>query len=156
MLHKCGYGLKGVYSLEEYYARNLQEYYRALSIGESHNYYFGRAEADISQWIIYFCQGMADAFANVRLRALQAGQHAQPDQSGLLRELDQKQRRVLSLFRHSKYITTRDIADLLQVHPRTALNFCHKWIDDGFVIAHGEGNKSRRYELTGKWLQLLD
>jgi Fic family protein len=155
VLHKCGYGLKGVYSLEEYYARNLQGYYKALSIGESHNYYFGRAEADISQWVIYFCQGMADAFAKVRIKASQAEQGTQPDQSNLLRELNQKQRQVLSLFQKSKYITTRDIADLLQVQPRTALNFCHKWIDDGFVIAQGEGNKNRRYELAGKWLNLL-
>lgn len=156
VLHKCGYGLKGVYSLEEYYARNLQEYYKALSIGESHNYYFGRAEADISQWVIYFCQGMADAFAKVRLKASQAEQNSQPDHSGLLRELDQKQRQVLSLFQNSKYIITRDIADLLQVHTRTALNFCHKWIDDGFIIAHGEGNKNRKYELAEKWLKLLN
>lgn len=155
VLHKCGYGLKGVYSLEEYYARNLQEYYKALSIGESHNYYFGRVEADISQWVIYFCQGMADAFAKVRVKASQAEQHSQPDHSGLLRELDQKQRQVLSLFQNSKYITTRDIADLLQVQPRTALNFCHKWIGDGFIVAHGDGNKNRKYELTEKWLSLL-
>lgn len=155
VLHKCGYGLKGVYSLEEYYARNLQGYYHAISVGESHNYYFGRAEADISNWIFYFCEGMADAFAKVRLKAADAEQNAQADQSHLLRELDQKQRQIIALFRNHKYITTRDIADLLQVHPRTALNFCHKWIDDGFVIAHGEGNKNRKYELAKRWLDLL-
>lgn len=155
VLHKCGYGLKGVYSLEEYYARNLQGYYRAISVGESHNYYFGRAEADISNWIFYFCEGMADAFAKVRLKAAAAEQNAQTDQSHLLRELDQKQRQIIALFRNHKYITTRDIADLLHVHPRTALNFCHKWIDDGFVIAHGEGNKNRKYELAKRWLDLL-
>jgi Fic family protein len=155
VLHKCGYGLKGVYSLEEYYARNLQGYYRAISVGESHNYYFGRAEADISNWIFYFCEGMADAFAKVRLKAAEAEQNAQSDQSYLLRELDQKQRQIIALFRNHKYITTRDIANLLHVHPRTALNFCHKWIDDGFVIAHGEGNKNRKYELAKRWLDLL-
>jgi Fic family protein len=155
VLHKCGYGLKGVYSLEEYYARNLQGYYKALSVGESHNYYFGRAEADISQWVIYFCQGMADAFAKVRLQASQAKKHTQPDQSSLLRELNQKQRQVLSLFQNNKYITTRDIANLLQVHPRTALNFCHQWINEDFVIAQGDGNKNRKYELANKWLGLL-
>jgi Fic family protein len=155
VLHKSGYGLKGVYSLEEYYARNLAGYYQALSIGESHNYYFGRADADISPWIIYFCQGMADAFAKVRLKATQAAQQSQIDHSGLLRELTPKQRQVLSLFQQNKYITTRDIADLLQVHTRTALNFCHKWIEEGFIVAQGEGNKNRRYELAGKWIILI-
>jgi cell filamentation protein, protein adenylyltransferase len=43
LLHLGGYDLKGLYSLEEYYARNLGAYYEALSIGPSHNYYEGRA-----------------------------------------------------------------------------------------------------------------
>ena len=43
ILHLSGYDLKGLYSLEEYYAKNLLGYYRAISIGSSHNYYFGRA-----------------------------------------------------------------------------------------------------------------
>ena len=48
MLHKMGYGMKGIYSLEEYYAKNLQGYYKALTIGKSHNYYGGRAKADVT------------------------------------------------------------------------------------------------------------
>ena len=37
ILHLGGYDLKGLYSLEEYYARNLADYYEALTIGPSHN-----------------------------------------------------------------------------------------------------------------------
>ena len=62
ILHLGGYDLKGLYSLEEYYARNLGAYYEAISIGESHNYYMGRAEADVTKWIEYFVEGMAVAF----------------------------------------------------------------------------------------------
>ena len=58
ILHQAGYGLKGIYSLEEYYAQNLQAYYDALTIGESHNYYWGRAEANITKWVVYFCEGI--------------------------------------------------------------------------------------------------
>ncbi len=155
VLHKSGYGLKGIYSLEEYYATNLQGYYNALSVGESHNYYFGRAEADITKWVLYFCEGMADAFDNVRVKASEAAKESQPDHSALLRELDQRQRQVLSLFRGSKYITTRQIAELLAIHPRTALNSCKKWVEEEFVIQHGSGNKNRKYELAKKWLELL-
>ena len=39
ILHLGGYDLKGLYSLEEYYARNLDAYYEAISIGVFHNYY---------------------------------------------------------------------------------------------------------------------
>lgn len=155
VLHKSGYGLKGIYSLEEYYATNLQAYYSALTVGESHNYYFGREQADITGWVVYFCEGMADAFANVRLKASEAAKGEKTDHSALLRELDQRQKQVLSLFTKNKYITTREIAELLNIHPRTALNLCTKWVDSDFINQHGDANKSRKYELADKWLELV-
>ena len=155
VLHKSGYDLKGIYSLEEYYARDLQAYYKALTVSESHNYYFGRAEADITAWVAYFCKGMADSFANVRLKATEASKGMKTDHSALLRELDQRQKKVLTLFEKSKFVTTREIANLLGIHPRTALNLCKKWSDDDFVIQHGTAPKSRKYELSDKWVELV-
>ncbi len=155
VLHKSGYGLKGIYSLEEYYATNLQAYYNALTVGESHNYYCGREQADISAWVVYFCAGMADAFANVRLKASEAARGEKTDHSTLLRELDQRQKQVLNLFTTSKYITTKEIAALLSIHPRTALNLCKKWVESEFIIQHGNANKTRKYELADKWLALI-
>ena len=35
ILHLGTYDLKGLYALEEYYARNLKAYYEALTIGSS-------------------------------------------------------------------------------------------------------------------------
>ena len=133
----------------------MSAYYKALTVGESHNYYFGWAETDIIHWIAYFCEGMADAFANIRVQASEADKRRITDHSPLLRELDQRQKQVLSLFHNSKFLTTREIADLLQIHPRTALNQCKKWVEEGFIIQHGDANKSRRYELASKWLELL-
>jgi Fic family protein len=51
ILHKAGYGLKGIYSLDEYYARQLTGYYEALTVGPSHNYHLGRAEADVTGFL---------------------------------------------------------------------------------------------------------
>jgi Fic family protein len=155
VLHKSGYGLKGIYSLEEYYARNLQAYYQALSVGESHNYYFGRVESDITGWVAYFCGGMADSFATIRLQASEKSKGEQIDHSHLLRELDQRQKQVLSLFSKNRYATTLEISKLLGVHKRTALNLCKKWYEEGFIIQHGQANKSRKYELATRWLKLL-
>ncbi|HEB92583.1 MAG TPA: hypothetical protein ENI94_03770 [Gammaproteobacteria bacterium] len=126
----------------------MQAYYNALSVGESHNYYFGREQAGITAWIVYFCGGMADAFANVRLKASEAAKGEKKDHSALLRELDQRQKQVLSLFTKSKYIATHEIAELLSIHPRTALNLCKKWVGSEFMIQHGNANKSRKYELA--------
>lgn len=71
ILHLGGYNLKGLYALEEYYARNLKAYYEALTIGTSHNYYVGRAEADITKWIRYFIEGTATSFEKVHDEAKQ-------------------------------------------------------------------------------------
>jgi Fic family protein len=65
VLHMAGYDLKGLYSLEEYYAANLGAYYEALTVGPSHNYYLGRAKADI-----FFFRYQAEDLRQM---------HAQPD-----------------------------------------------------------------------------
>jgi Fic family protein len=59
LLYEGGYRLKGLYTLDEHYAYNLGKYYESLTVGPSHNYYFGREEADITPWLEYFCEGMA-------------------------------------------------------------------------------------------------
>ncbi len=38
ILHLGGYDVKGLYSLEEYYPKNVLGYYRSISIGPSHNH----------------------------------------------------------------------------------------------------------------------
>jgi Fic family protein len=58
VLHRAGYGLKGIYSLDQHYARDLAAYYKALTAGLSHNYYPGRGKADITGFIDFFCQSM--------------------------------------------------------------------------------------------------
>ncbi len=73
----------------------------------------------------------------------------------LLRELDQRQKQVLSLFRESKFVKTKEIAALLHIHPRSALNLCKKWVEEKFLIQRGASNKTRKYELAEKWLELL-
>ncbi len=88
VLRRGGYDLKGLYSLEEYYARDLAAYYEALAVGSSHNDYQGRAEADITGWVEYFCVGVADSFESVRRRAREAADRGTKDDSAALRRLD--------------------------------------------------------------------
>lgn len=51
ILQRASYGLKGIYSLDEHYARDLAAYYRALTVGPTHNYYDGRADADLTGFL---------------------------------------------------------------------------------------------------------
>jgi Fic family protein len=155
ILHLGGYGLKGLYSLEEYYARNLGAYYEALSIGPSHNYYLGRAEADITEWVQYFCGGAADSFENVRKRASEAAGTGVEDSSPGLRKLDPRQRKALELFRHSDAITSRDIANLFTLSQRAARNLLAGWVEQGFLLVADPAKKSRKYRLANEIRGLL-
>lgn len=155
ILHLGGYDLKGLYSLEEYYARNLGAYYEALTVGPSHNYYLGRADSDITGWVEYFCRGTAESFENVRKRAEEAAGLGARDASARLRQLDPRQRKVLGLFRDRDVITSRDVEHLFQLSPRTARDLLFRWSQEGFLTVVDPAKKSRKYGLPGLYHDLL-
>jgi Fic family protein len=155
ILHLGGYDLKGIYSLEEYYARNLGAYYEALTIGPSHNYYEGRAKADITKWVEYFCEGMVDSFESVKLRAQQAAVSGKQDDSQLLRQLEPRQRKVLELFRNSNTITNRDVTKLFAISERAARNLMTAWVENGFLSIADPAKKSRKYRLVKEFQKIL-
>lgn len=155
ILHKKGYGLKGIYCLEEYYARNLADYYRALSRGApNHNYYFGRKEAAVTPWLDYFCEGMADSFEAIRHNA-EENEKKPDDLHLLLLKLDKRQRKALDLFKSGKNISAKDIAELLGVSTRTAQGICRRWVDDDFLEIYSQAKRNRSYVLSDRWKSLL-
>ncbi len=149
ILHLKGYDLKGLYSLEEYYAQNLPGYYQAITVGPSHNYYLGRAESDITQWIEYFIAGMVASFDNVCKRMQQ--EQDKPDYSAILRTLDPRQRQTLELFSQKSIITSRDIAQLFGYQSRTATKICADFVAQGFLEVVDPSNKGRSYRLAEKY-----
>jgi Fic family protein len=156
ILHLGGYDLKGLYSLEEYYAKNLLGYYRAISVGPSHNYYFGRSESDITDWIEYFTEGMAFAFEKVIAQMTTSNNKGEKDHSELMRSLDPKQRKTLELFRNYEIVTSRQIGDLFGFQPRTNATLCKKWVESGFLKIVDQSFKARKYSLVKKYKSLLD
>jgi Fic family protein len=155
VLHLGGYGLNGLYALEEYYALDLRSYYDALTVGTSHNYYMGRAEADITKWIAYFIKGMAESFEKVHAQARREAERGSKDQSKLIRELDPRQRKVLALFRKSRQITAKEIAELFGFQSRNAAIVCKRWEEAGFLEATDPSKKARRYQLAGAYEALV-
>ena len=155
ILHLGGYDLKGLYALEEYYACNLGAYYEAISVGKSHNYYMGRAEADITKWIEYFIEGMAKSFEKVLTLMKEAGAKDTPDYSEKLRKLDPRQRKVLGLFREFEFITSRQIGELFAFKPRTSASLCASWVTSGFLRVVDASNKGRKYGLDDGYLGLI-
>jgi Fic family protein len=156
IMHLGGYDLKGVYSLEEYYSKNLSSYYQALTIGPSHNYYMGRAEADITLWMEYFIEGAAEAFESVLRKTKDADLAGEKDKTALLRKLDARQRKAIALFQDSDWITSSDLAALFNIKPRTARDLCLRWCDDGFITVFSSARKNRKYALSESFRDLQE
>jgi len=146
ILHLGGYDLKGLYSLEEYYAQRLSDYYQAISIGPTYNYYDGRAESDITSWVEYFIEGMALAFENV-LKQMKIVEK-EDDKSPALRQLDPKQRKVLTLFEKFETVTAAQIGKLFHFKPRTSSELCKKWVEASFLEIVDPSRKGRTYRLA--------
>ena len=146
LLHQSGYDLKGIYNLEEYYYQHLQDYYNALAVGPSHNYYMGRAEADITGWIEFFVSGMLYSFQSVQ-RHLET-QRAANDQSKAINALDARQKQALILFEKSEFITSRDVEELFHFADRTARQLIQKWVRQGFIVVADPSKKARKYKLN--------
>lgn len=155
ILHLGGYDLKGLYSLEEYYARNLGAYYEAISVGDSHNYYLGCAQAHITKWIEYFIGGMAVSFENVLNRMMQGDALDSPDQSALIRKLDPRQRKALKLFQEFETVTSRQISELFGFKPRTSAQICATWVESNFLEIVDPSNRGRKYKLSKQYQELL-
>ena len=146
VLHLNGYDLKGIYNLEEYYAKDLQAYYSAIDIGESRNYYFGRATAEITTWIEYFIQGMLESFNTIEKHIKK--EDGQNDQSDRLKIFDTRQKKILTLFEKNDYITSHDLEKLFKFSPRTARQLAQNLVKSGFLKIADKSKKNRKYVLN--------
>jgi Fic family protein len=155
ILHLNGYGLKGLYSLEEYYAKNLPAYYQAISVGPSHNYYFGREESDITSWIEYFLIGMAFAFEKVAEQMSKINHKDNKIQSELMKCLDQRQKKSLILFQNYNEITSGQVSQLFGCKKSNGSMICKKWVEVGFLEIVDHSNKNRKYKLSNKFKDLI-
>ena len=156
LMRKYGYGLKGIYSLEEYYAKDLGNYYQALATHPHHNYYEGRHEADLTNWLEYFTKGVAEAFENIEVKAEEEVQKGfTADKSPILRELDIKQRKALELFVEFKSITTNQLAGYMGISGQSARLLIAQWVDKGFVQMENTAKKNRTYTLTKQYEEVL-
>jgi len=157
VLHRGGYGLNGLLSLEEY----------ALAVHPHHNYYFGRRAADISSWVEYFIGTLAVVFTTARGEVLRCSGEgtatalAEPD---ALRRLDPRARTVLALFLRTDRITTADVAGALGLSDRMARvllgrwvedGWLGRWVEDGWLEVADPSRRARAYVLSASYRQFI-
>jgi Fic family protein len=155
LLHRGNYGLHGFLSLEEHHAKNLDGYYNALAVHPEHNYYDGRAEADLTSWLEYFIETLAWTFEAVRNEAallIKKGATIEPEP---LRKLDRRARIVLGLFAKTDRIAAPDVAQALGLSPRMARVLLQDWVRDGWLAIAAPSRRNRAYELTAIYRQYI-
>lgn len=155
LLDRGGLGLNGVFSLEEHHARDLPAYYRALVTHPHHNYYEGRAEADLTPWVSYFVGVLAEACGAGRLEAERAAGTARTDDPAVLRRLEPRARAVLGLFSERETVTARDVARLLALSERMARVLVTAWVEDGWLEVAEPSRRARRYSLSAIYRQFI-
>lgn len=148
ILHRGGYGLGGAYSIEEYHSRDVRSYYRALDVGGHHNYYFGRADADLTPWLEYFVETLAEVFDSAREEAARYAQSGLPVEPDELRRMDRRARTVLALFARRESITAADVAASLGLSPRMARVLIVAWVTDGWLVVADPSRRARKYSLS--------
>ncbi|MDO8804454.1 MAG: Fic family protein [Elusimicrobiota bacterium] len=148
LLQRDGYGLRGFFSLEEHHARDLQAYYASLAVHKHHNYYGGRAQADLTGWLEYFITLLADVFGGARDEAAKYAKEGIPLEPEPLRKLDRRARAVLGMFAHKDTITAQEVAATLGLSGRMARNILTAWVKDGWLVVANASNRARAYQLS--------
>lgn len=156
LLYKGGYDLGKFYALEEFYAEDLEGYYKALVIHPHHNYYFGRNEADITPWLEYFLKGMSVIFERVENEVGHYSERKTDDKTvELLRPLDHRARRILGLFANQETIKSSDVANLLGISARQARLLLSQWAKQGWLEVADPSNRGRKYQLAKDYKTII-
>ena len=153
LLHRGGYGMHGFLSIEEYHARDLPEYYRALAVHPHHNYYEGRADADLTGWVGYFVTTLAETFEAVRKEARRLVKEGVPAEPEPLRKLDRRARIILSLFAKADCVAAPDVARALGLSERMARVLLKGWVEDGWLLVADPSRRKRAYRLAAIYRQ---
>jgi Fic family protein len=155
LLQRDGYGLNGLFSLEEEHARDLPAYYRALAVHPHHNYYEGRETADLTPWLEYFLATLEAVFVAAKEEVLRLSREGLSVEPESLRQLDSRARAVLALFAHRDRITAPEVARLLGLSDRTARLLIQRWTGDGWLVVSNPSRRGRTYELSAIYRQFI-
>lgn len=153
ILHRGGYGLNGFFSLEEHHARDLETYYRLLAAHPHHNYYEGRAETDLTDWLTYFTKILADVFAVAQEETKKYQKKKGLVEPEGLRKLDPRARVVLGLFAKQELVTTNQVAKALCLSERSVRLLLNGWVSEGLLAVANPSNRKRAYKLSAKYRQ---
>lgn len=134
VLYAEGYDIKKLFSLEEYFDRDIDGYYRALqSVQQS-------GSEDMTYWLEYFCFGLAVELDRIKQRVLKLSQDAKLKSSlgGVQIALSERQIAILEMLQEKRGATTAEINKILpMVSQDTILRDLKDMLSKGLLKKEG-------------------
>lgn len=134
VLYAEGYDVKKLFSIEEYFDRDIDGYYRAiLSVQQSQT-------QDMTYWLEYFCFGMAVELDRVKQQVQKLSQDAKLKSSlgGIQIALSERQIAILELLQEKKNLTTSDVQSILPlISSDTILRDLKDMMNKGLIKKEG-------------------
>jgi len=139
------YDLNGYFSVEEYYAKNLKQYYDSLQMGLPVNYYEGRNNPNSTPWVTFFLSTMNMAFKNIAESAVRLYNASE----GKLLELSKKEIKLLQLALRfeGRPLSLKLMAEWFDVSTRTMQDWVKDWVDIGLLEPASGKKRITSYQL---------
>lgn len=134
ILYAEGFDIKKLFSIEEYFDRDIEGYYRALASVQ-------QSEAkDMTYWLEYFCFGLAVELDRVKQQVLKLSSDAQLKNTlgGVQVALSDRQIAILELLRQKRNAVTGDFVRILpMVSTDTILRDLKDMLKKGIIRKEG-------------------
>lgn len=127
ILRKRGFDRRGIYAMDEYYARNLGEYYGSLRVVDE-------LEGDMTQWLEYYTAGVRHSVSTA-LETMRALDRA----AGL----NARQQKALKHVVKHGHITNREYRKMGRVSKVTAYKDLKEMVGKGVLVEEGVGRAIR-------------
>ena len=139
-LYLDGYDIKNFFCLEEYFDSDPRRYYNALSS-------IIEKDPDLTLWLEYFTQGLADELTKVKERVLNLSRDQQLKKVVGQVRLNERQEQIVAYIEEYGQTTNKDWQKLFEgVSDDTILRDLKDLMDKKIVVKRGK-TKAARYEL---------
>jgi Fic family protein len=135
ILYKDKWDFRKVIVLEEFYNKNRQDYYNALSYGWDVKY---EERADITDWIEYFMAGFLIEARKVAQKIQSLGMGKTADKSTTV-YLDPDELKIMDFLISNGKLRSEDVIKLLNIAKRTAQLKLKNLVEKGVIKSEGKG-----------------
>jgi len=126
LLRQNGYDTRKLISLDNYYEKNLSEYYHFLDFGK--DFYDDRNGCDITQWILFYLRSMDIVYDIIRAKAIKLFEANES-------KLEEREKIVKDYILEKGSITSLEFADILEISKRRARAILSTFAQNRFIKA---------------------